>query len=475
MTIQRQYSLPNCTLILEGLNETNGNGGQEARPLLSILMNAECYFVGQPTPLRGGRDFFESLVLTVSRYAQEFLSAVHVPALDSHQHKIADPLVQIQKVEGDRHRLIVRNAEASVPGQVGPIQLDLSTVQLFDLVEAIDQFFADTQTLPNLSCQLTPAHRRHATNQEPVAKRAVPLVLGASSLALTSVAFFFLPIPPVQRPEPSPKPATSGPTKQPTPAPASPGATPQNQSKSLPPEASPTPTATVATPTTPAVLAITDPAQLGPLSQRLYSKIDQVWKTRPSFQQNLVYRVSVSQDATIIGYKPVNAAALDYASQTPLLNLVAVPTSEKPASQGPLAQFKVVFTPRGVLEVSPWYGYPPGPQTSTAASNQSGGEITNAVQLEELSTTLYKEINTAWRARPTFDLDLVYQVKTTKDGAIASYEPINSAAVNYTQEVPLPGLAKGEPANSEPLARFRVVFKPSGVLQVSPWQGYPPQ
>ncbi|HEY9672257.1 MAG TPA: DUF4335 domain-containing protein, partial [Waterburya sp.] len=81
MTIRRQYSLPNCTLILEGLSDAPPtSGGQiDARPLMTMLVSAECHFSGIAQPLSGGRDFLESLVRAVSRYAQEFLSQVHHP------------------------------------------------------------------------------------------------------------------------------------------------------------------------------------------------------------------------------------------------------------------------------------------------------------------------------------------------------------------------------------------------------------
>ena len=89
-------------------------------------------------------------------------------------------------------------------------KVDLTTVQLFDLVEAIDQFFADTQTLPELSLQLTPISKRYVKSAEPLAKRSLPAVVGVSSLALAAMAFFLVPVPEVQRqrdPVPQPNPA----------------------------------------------------------------------------------------------------------------------------------------------------------------------------------------------------------------------------------------------------------------------------
>jgi len=67
------------------------------------------------------------------------------------------------------------------------IQIDLTTVQLFDLVEAVDQFFADSQTLPDLSLQLTVLNT--AGSSQPLVKQAVPGAVGVSSLALAAIAF----------------------------------------------------------------------------------------------------------------------------------------------------------------------------------------------------------------------------------------------------------------------------------------------
>jgi Domain of unknown function (DUF4335) len=109
MNIQRKYSLPNCTLLLEGLNDTSRAANyQEMRPELSILVNAECYLSGLQQPLAGGREFFESLVRTVNAYAQQFLSNVSNPVLQTQDTEI----VQIYKIDSNRHKLIV-NSETS--------------------------------------------------------------------------------------------------------------------------------------------------------------------------------------------------------------------------------------------------------------------------------------------------------------------------------------------------------------------------
>ena len=52
MTIQRQYILPNCNLILEGLSTAVEPALEE---VMSVVMNAECHFPAAKTSLKGGR------------------------------------------------------------------------------------------------------------------------------------------------------------------------------------------------------------------------------------------------------------------------------------------------------------------------------------------------------------------------------------------------------------------------------------
>ena len=344
MTIQRKYSLPNCTLLLEGLNDSTNVQSSDARPLISMLVNAECHLAGANQPLTGGRDFFESLVSAVSAYAQEFLSKVHHPQA----HRNEPGLVQLQKLGSNRHRLIVNSGIKAQGIDAGsssdpPTQIDLTTVQLFDLVEAVDQFFADSQTLPELSLQLSPVSKRYVDSSQLMVKQAVPAAVGVSGLALAAIAFFLVPIPSVRRP-PEPR---------------------QQQISSTTPiatrslhNASPTPP-TPAGSNLAAALAtapeITDASQLHGLNRKLYSQINQAWKPRSKLQQNLVYRVGVNANGAIIGYDFANPAAHAHINQTPLPKLKN-PASSQTANPGRIAQFKVVFTNQ-VLQVSPWRGY----------------------------------------------------------------------------------------------------------------------
>ncbi len=482
MNIQRKYSLPNCTLLLEGLSDiTRAANFQELRPELSILVNAECYLSGYNQPLVGGREFFESLVRAVSAYAQEFLSNVTNPQA----HNQESELVEFQKIDSNQHRLIV-HSETTPEGfeskpnspQRPPIQIDLSTVQLFDLVEAVDQFFADTQTLPELSLELQPVTRRGGANPV-IMRQAVPAGVGVSSLAVAAIAFNLIPAPEMRPPQPKPDEQTSSTTPSVTPS-ASPAATP------IAVAAIPTPTpiaaATPIAATKPAITdletllntvpEITDASQLRALNRQVYNQIHPAWANRLGLKQELIYRVGVAADGAIVGYKAVNKEANQAVEQTPLPNVLYNPANRAPISNEPIAQFRVVFTRQGVLEVSPWRGYFRTPEVI-------GVKITESNTVKGLNQKLYKTVRQSWSGKPTFTRDLKYRVAVNKDGVIADYEPLNQVAFDYFRETPLPkmfqaiyGSNVAAPNNKEPLAHFQVLFKPSGTLEVTPWRGY---
>ncbi|GCL35513.1 MULTISPECIES: DUF4335 domain-containing protein [Sphaerospermopsis] len=473
MNIQRKYSLPNCTLLLEGLSDVAPTTQfQELRPELSILVNAECYLSSYSQPITGGREFFESLVRAVSAYAQEFLSNVPNPQA----HNGDSELVELQKIDSNRHKLIV-HSEITGDGlqsqsnavQQSPIQIDLNTVQLFDLVEAVDQFFADTQTLPELTLELQPVTRRYNGASQTIIKQAVPATVGVSSLAVAAVAFSLIPPPQVRPPEPKQEEQTS--TAIPTASP-----TPTSEASPTPTsEASPTASATPIIKDLEALLntvpEITDPSQLRALNRQVYNQIHPVWENRSEITEDLVYRLGVAGDGSIVGYKAVNKNANDAIEKTPLPKLLYNPANRTVTNE-PIAQFRVVFTRQGVLEISPWLGY-------TRTPDVIGEKITDSSTLKDLNQKLYNTIRQNWSVTPTFNRELRYRVAVNKIGVIADYEPLNQVAFDYFRETPLPqmfqsvyGSNQAAPNNKEPLAHFQVVFKSNGTLEVTPWQGY---
>jgi hypothetical protein len=104
-----------------------------------------------------------------------------------------------------------------------------------------------------------------------------------------------------------------------------------------------------------AVSEITDPTTLQDLKGKLYSQIDQNWTQLPTFSNHLVYRVAVKSDGAIAAYEAINPAAKDYVNQIPLTQLSNSSLTENPdMGQESVAKFLVMFTPGGLLEVSPW-------------------------------------------------------------------------------------------------------------------------
>lgn len=92
--------------------------------------------------------------------------------------------------------------------------------------------------------------------------------------------------------------------------------------------------------------------------------------------------------------------------------------------------------------------------------------------IEETQAKLYR----GWNTKPpqTFKTDLEYRVGVAEDGDILGFKYLNDAALTYVKETPLLDLRynpTGATPSAEPIAQFLVVFKPEGILEVSPWIG----
>ncbi|MEB3179542.1 MAG: hypothetical protein VKL59_10980, partial [Nostocaceae cyanobacterium] len=108
-----------------------------------------------------------------------------------------------------------------------------------------------------------------------------------------------------------------------------------------------------------------------------------------------------------------------------------------------------------------------------------GAKIADSNTVKTLNKTLYDTVRQNWSGTPTFNKDLKYRVAINKDGVIADYEPLNQVAFDYFRETPLPQIMQAvygsnstAPDSKQALAHFQVIFKPSGQLEVTPWQGY---
>ena len=194
MSIKKQYSLPNCNLILEGMEDVSDSGSNGLSNQIAILINAECHFVGSNQNLSGGRVFLENLANAVSSYTQELLSGLPHPQHQSPEY----PHIRLEKIaENNIHRLTL---EPEPESENTSVAIDLTTVQLFDLVEAIDQFLIDETTLSDLSLKLESVSKRHRPPEEPLVDRVVPFLTGTLSLAIAAAIFWLIPPPPRQQP-----------------------------------------------------------------------------------------------------------------------------------------------------------------------------------------------------------------------------------------------------------------------------------
>ncbi|MEN9244576.1 MAG: DUF4335 domain-containing protein, partial [Gloeomargarita sp. DG02_5_bins_242] len=311
--------LPHCTLILEGFTTQTGGA-------LAVLIQMDCYLPGLERPLRGGSELLAHLSQTVSEYVQNFLShrepipvhptgPVALEPLSHHQHRLRV------------HRELLQDAHE-------PIQLDLTTIQLFDLLEACDQGMSDPQTLPDWTLNLVPRLSQGMN----LAQQAVPAGVGLATLAAAAVALALLPTPKIEPPQELRETATPTPSEVTPTATASPSPRPV---VSPTPPASPSPISTPSPSPSPTVaLSTTDVNRLLIL---VYEEINTAWTER--ITQDMSFRVGVNAQGKIVHFTPLAAAT----GEEQLLPL------EKLRQPGQaVAEFRVVFKESGALEVSPY-------------------------------------------------------------------------------------------------------------------------
>ncbi|MFQ4137460.1 DUF4335 domain-containing protein [Nodosilinea sp. PGN35] len=467
MTVQRQYTLPHCNLILEGLS---ADASDPLSPL-AVLMNAECHLPGATdATLAGGREFLDSLVAAVSRYGQQLLSGVPYPGSVG----AAPPLVEIKPGDGPyHHHLIVQQQPLGEPvsdvNALPPLDVKLTTVQFYDLLEAVDQLLADSQTLPDLKGQFQAVSRRLVRPTEPIAKRAAPAALGAATLAAAGLALFFVPPPEFEptRPESessTPAETTAGAGASPEAALAAGGedggaaqAADGDGLERL--ENAP---------------AITDAATLALLQSDVTQRLQQAWADAPRPSGELPYRIAVSEDGDILGYRYESDLALEEVDNTPLPQLTFVPVAGAEPVRERVAQFRATFTPAGEVVVEPTAGAEPAAAPAGAAAAELPTleeKVTDGDRIRALNSTLYDSILAGLEPLSASE-PLRFRVRLTEAGEVVGYEPLNAAAGLLAAETPLPGLVTA--ANStDDQADFQVVFTEGGVLQVNPWDGWP--
>ncbi len=230
--IQRSYSLPSCTLLIEGIS-TSGD-------VLSILTSFACRFSHQTEPIVGGLDLLNSLVKVVGAYAQALKSNTSLV--------IPDKQVRLEPEGKHLHLLsvLLNEADANNPKE---LQIKLNTIQLFDLMEGLDRLCCDPTTLPDLKLVTQIADYR---SQSQLNNQAVPAIAGVVSLAIAASVLYFIPIP-----KPSPKPSQPVPVQTvPKPKVSTPPTSPTSSSS---PESSPTPTSSSSPESSPSATSSSTP------------------------------------------------------------------------------------------------------------------------------------------------------------------------------------------------------------------------
>ncbi|PSB12685.1 DUF4335 domain-containing protein [Pleurocapsa sp. CCALA 161] len=193
MSTKRQYSLPSCNLILEGIEDVHAESADilSGQLPMSILINAECHLLKSNQKLSGGSVFLTNLAYAVSNYAQGFLSGLF--SADTDKTTAEYPQVSISKVPDQHlHRLTLQPQPDQGEAKT---EIDITTVELFDLVDAIDQFYADRSVLPNMTLELKPVSKRYRKPEQPLSERLTPIAIGISSLAFAAGALFMIPVP----------------------------------------------------------------------------------------------------------------------------------------------------------------------------------------------------------------------------------------------------------------------------------------
>ena len=203
MNTKRQYSQPNCNLVLEGIEDagTENVNILDGQSPMSILINAECNFLNSNQKLSGGSIFLENLSRAVSNYAQGFLSGLPQPDAKTGEY----PQVSLSKVDNQQH--LHRLMFEPEPGDAEEkTEVNLTTVELFDLVDAIDQLYLDRSTLPDLNLELKSVSKRYRKPEQPLAERLMPIAIGLTSLAMAAGAFFVIPPPEIDTNKSEPNP-----------------------------------------------------------------------------------------------------------------------------------------------------------------------------------------------------------------------------------------------------------------------------
>jgi hypothetical protein len=180
--IQRSYSLPSCTLLVDGII----TGGD----VMSILTSFSCRFNDHSEPIVGGLDLLNALVKVVGAYVQALKSNTSVA--------IPEKQVRLEP-EGKHLHLLSVLVNASDASNPKSLQIKLNIIQLFDLMENLDRLCCDSSTLPDLKLVTQISDYR---SQSQLNSQAIPAISGVVSLAIAATVLYFIPTPQPTKPVP---------------------------------------------------------------------------------------------------------------------------------------------------------------------------------------------------------------------------------------------------------------------------------
>ena len=476
MTIKRQYSLPYCTLTLEGMSsDVTALGQLEQRPLLSILLNAECRFSHTAQFLKGDRTFFTSLVQAVGRYAQEFLSGIRHPQLAQDVPEI----VKLAATEDKNiHRLTwdptTESTESSNNGATAtnnsgkPVAIDLTTVQLFDLVDAVDQFLADSRTLPELSVPLQPVSKRYRQAEVPASERFLPPAIGIGSLALAAALFALIPVPEVTEPE-----VTNQESQLEEVTPDSEGT--EDSPLSGEPENSTDDgeTESLSTDTEENLEEYTPEDELAPTSdaeENLDSRENEEETESPEDQQSNNSSTQEGEDFTEDQEEEQN---------TSNPRSIAVSSRNRNGENSTSSRASANNSSNTNSNSNNRSRQASTSSEEIRAALASATEITEPNELYYIQKYVRNQILDDWDSADDLSRDLEYRVSVARDGTILDYEPINGTSSRSNSLTPLPDLSyrstNGNGVRQEEIAKLRIVFTENGVVEISPWRGFTSQ
>ncbi len=226
-TVQRVYNQPSCTLQVSGI----ATGGD----VLSVLTEFRVRFQDYPQTILGGADVLRQLSHVISLYGQSLQKSLPLPELEvngigfrsvgRYSHVLAVPTALVDAPTG----VALQPSGTETARGAGGVkaEFNLSTVQLFDLMDVIDQMVADPSTYPDLQLDFDVAAHRP---KPPLGAKLLPALVGVVGLAVTAGVLYMLPVPKNQ-----PRPIQTAPANS-LPVPPKP--------KAQPPQASPTPAVT---------------------------------------------------------------------------------------------------------------------------------------------------------------------------------------------------------------------------------------